>query len=315
MNDAKPLDGKVAIVTGAAGGVGRATVELLTRRGASVVAEDVDANVAQLEAPNVAAVSGDVRKAETARKAVETALSRFGRLDILVNNAAVIITKDILSTGEDEWNDLMAVNVTGVFHHCRAVLPEMIRQKSGSIVSVSSISGLVGLPLQAAYCASKGAIVQLTRQLAVDYAEHGVRVNSVAPGSIDTPFLTRYLDSQPDPVAAERAIKAAHPIGRIGSPQEIAEAIASSPPTPRPSSPARSCRQTAATWRDDCGQPVRLVLRSRRHGLDRRKGRLDADQPRRSRLRTILRQRLTQTSAFRCRAGCPPALGNGADGA
>ncbi|WP_442579871.1 SDR family NAD(P)-dependent oxidoreductase [Mesorhizobium sp. ASY16-5R] len=226
MNQAKPLDGKVAIVTGAAGGVGRATVELLTRRGASVVAEDVDANVANLEAPNVAAVAGDVRKAGTARKAVEVALARFGRLDILVNNAAVIITKDILSTEEDEWNDLMAVNVTGVFHHCRAVLPEMIKQKSGSIVSVSSISGLVGLPLQAAYCASKGAIVQLTRQLAVDYAEHGVRVNSVAPGSVDTPFLTRYLDSQPDPVAAERAIKAAHPMGRIGSPQEIAEVIA-----------------------------------------------------------------------------------------
>jgi NAD(P)-dependent dehydrogenase (short-subunit alcohol dehydrogenase family) len=226
MNQAKPLDGKVAIVTGAAGGVGRATVELLTRRGASVVAEDVDANVANLEAPNVAAVAGDVRKAGTARKAVEVALARFGRLDILVNNAAVIITKDILSTEEDEWNDLMAVNVTGVFHHCRAVLPEMMKQKSGSIVSVSSISGLVGLPLQAAYCASKGAIVQLTRQLAVDYAEHGVRVNSVAPGSVDTPFLTRYLDSQPDPVAAERAIKAAHPMGRIGSPQEIAEVIA-----------------------------------------------------------------------------------------
>jgi dihydroanticapsin dehydrogenase len=226
MSEDRPLDGKVAIVTGAAGGVGRATVELLTRRGASVVAEDVDANVARLEAPNVATVAGDVRKAGTARQAVETALSRFGRLDILVNNAAVIITKDILSTEEDEWNDLMAVNVTGVFHHCRAVLPEMIAQKRGSIVSVSSISGLVGLPLQAAYCASKGAIVQLTRQLAVDYAEHGVRVNSVAPGSIDTPFLTRYLDSQPDPVAAERAIKAAHPVGRIGSPGEIAEAIA-----------------------------------------------------------------------------------------
>ncbi len=220
------LTAGVAIVTGAAGGVGRATVDLLTRRGASVVAEDVDAAVAGLEGPQVATVAGDVRRAETARKSVETALSRFGRLDILVNNAAVIITKDILSTEEDEWNDLMAVNVTGVFHHCRAVLPHMIAQKRGSIVNVGSISGLVGLPLQAAYCASKGAIVQLTRQLAVDYAASGVRVNSVAPGSIDTPFLARYLESQPDPAAAEREIKAAHPMGRWSRTEEIAEPIA-----------------------------------------------------------------------------------------
>ena len=181
MNQAEALAGKVAIVTGASGGIGRATVDVLLRRGASVVAEDVSAHVADLEGPKVATLTGDVRVAATARQAVDLALSRFGRVDVLVNNAAIIVTKDILSTEEDEWNDVMAVNVTGVYHHCRAVLPSMIAQKSGSIVSVSSISGLVGLPYQAVYCASTGAIVQLTRQLAVDYAQHGIRVNSVAP--------------------------------------------------------------------------------------------------------------------------------------
>jgi len=226
MSDAAPLAGKVAIVTGAAGGIGRATVGLLTGRGARVVAEDVDARVDGMASDAVATLQGDVRKADTARRAVELALSRFGRLDILVNNAATIVTKDILSTDEDEWNDVMAVNVTGVFHHCKAALAHMVGQRSGAIVSVSSISGLVGLPFQAVYCASKGAIVQLTRQLAIDYAPHGVRVNSVAPGSIDTPFLQRYLDDQPDPAAAERDIKAAHPLGRIGTPSDIAEAIA-----------------------------------------------------------------------------------------
>ena len=225
MHQAEALAGKVAIVTGASGGIGRATVELLLRRGASVVAEDVSVHVADLEGPKVATLTGDVRVAATAKQAVDLALSRFGRVDVLVNNAAIIVTKDILSTEEDEWNDVMAVNVTGVYHHCRAVLPSMIAQKSGSIVSVSSISGLVGLPYQAVYCASKGAIVQLTRQLAVDYAQHGIRVNSVAPGSIDTPFLQRYLDDQPDPAVAEREIKAAHPLGRIGTPAEMAEAI------------------------------------------------------------------------------------------
>jgi NAD(P)-dependent dehydrogenase (short-subunit alcohol dehydrogenase family) len=226
MSEAKPLDGKVALVTGAAGGIGRATVDLLTRRGARVVAEDIHEGVATMAGDAVATLQGDVRRADTAARAVDLALTRFGRLDILVNNAATIVTKDILSTEEEEWNDVMAVNVTGVFHHCKAALKHMVGQRSGAIVSVSSISGLVGLPFQAVYCASKGAIVQLTRQLAIDYAPYGIRVNSVAPGSIDTPFLQRYLDDQPDPAAAEEAIKAAHPIGRIGTPADIAEAIA-----------------------------------------------------------------------------------------
>ena len=219
------LRGRVAIVTGAAGGVGRATVELLLEMGARVVAEDLAPAVGELE-PRAVTVTGDVRSAQTAETAAREALQRFGRVDVLVNNAAVILSKDIVETSEAEWDEVMAVNVKGTFHHCRAVLPPMLRQGQGAIVNVTSISGVVGLPKQAAYCASKGALVQMTRQLAVEYAPHGIRVNAVAPGAVDTPFLSRHLDAQPDRAAAEAAVNAAHPLGRYASPAEIARTIA-----------------------------------------------------------------------------------------
>ena len=222
------LRDRVAIVTGAAGGLGRATVELLHAHGASVVAEDVDPGVDRLGAlgDRVSIVRGDVRERATADAAVARALEAFGSLDILVNNAAVILSKDILETSDAEWDDVMAVNVKGAFHHMRAALPQMLEQGRGSIVNVTSISGVVGLPKQAAYCASKGALVQMTRQLAIEYADRGIRVNSVAPGAVDTPFLARHLDAQPDRAAAEADIRAAHPLGRYAAPAEIAEAIA-----------------------------------------------------------------------------------------
>lgn len=222
------LDRSVTIVTGAAGGIGRTCVRLFVEHGGFVVAEDLDPSVTSLEqeSDRIAAVVGDVRESSTASGAVALALKRFGKLDALVNNAAVIVSKDILDTSEDEWNALMAINVTGVFHHCRAVLPTFIAQKRGSIVNVTSISGLVGLPRQAAYCASKGAVLQLTRQLAVEYADRGVRVNAVAPGAVDTPFLARHIEAQKDADAERAAIRAAHPVGRYASPSEIAGTIA-----------------------------------------------------------------------------------------
>jgi len=221
------LDGLVAIVTGAAGGVGRVTVGLFVERGACVVAEDIDPKVSDLEewSDRVAALVGDVRDRGTAEAAVTLAFDRLKGLHVLVNNAAVILSKDLLDTSEEEWNEVMGVNVTGVFHHCRAALPTFIAQRNGSIVNVTSISGMVGLPQQAAYCASKGAVVQMTRQLAVEFADRGIRVNSVAPGAIDTPFLARHLQAQEDPAAAERAVNAAHPLGRYAAPSEIAETI------------------------------------------------------------------------------------------
>lgn len=223
----KGLEGKVAIVTGAAGGVGQATVRLLAERGAAVVAEDVAPEVERLASwsPQIAPIVGDVKKAESAEAAVRLALSRFGGVDILINNAAIILSKDILATTESEWDETMAVNVKGAFHHCRAALPHFLARSGGSIINVASISGVVGLPQQAAYCASKGALVQMTRQLAIEYADHSIRVNAVAPGAIDTPFLARHLAAQADPKAAEQAVNAAHPLGRYATPREIASII------------------------------------------------------------------------------------------
>jgi NAD(P)-dependent dehydrogenase (short-subunit alcohol dehydrogenase family) len=221
------LDGRVAVVTGAASGVGKATSELLRRRGARVVAVDVSPKVHELARGDdgIVAVEGDAATASTAEAAVTTALGRWQRVDILVNNAATILWKSIVDTTDEEWDRLLAVNVRSAFVHCRAVIPRMIEQGGGAIVSTASISGLVGLPGQAAYCTSKGALVQLTRQLAVEYGPHAIRVNAVAPGAIDTPFLRAFVDDQPDPAALEAAIAASHPLGRWSQPEEIAQTI------------------------------------------------------------------------------------------
>ena len=216
--------GRVAIVTGAAGSLGRAVTEQLVGRGASVVAVDVEAGVGGLESDAVAALAGDVSVAETAERAVALARERFGGLDVLVCNAGLIVWKPVVETTEEDWDRVQAVNVKGTFLFCRAAIPAMRDRGGGTIVSTASISGLVGLPSQSAYSASKGAIVQLTRQLAVECAPE-IRVNAVAPGAIDTPFLHRLVDATDDPAGLTAAIAADHPLGRIAGADEIARTI------------------------------------------------------------------------------------------
>ena len=186
------LSGSVAIVTGAAGGVGREVVRLLLAAGASVVAEDLDPAVTELETPDderVATVVGDVADSATARAAVETALERFGRLDILVNNAARFLTKPVLDTTDDEWDAVMRTNVRGVFVHCREALPRLADDSGGVIVNVASISGVVGLADQVAYSRARARSSSSHASSRSNGRARGVRVNAVAPGAIDTPFL------------------------------------------------------------------------------------------------------------------------------
>lgn len=221
---------RVALVTGAAGGVGRALVELLLARGYAVVATDVAADVETVGAgvaggSAVVPLVADVASSAAAENAVAEAERRFGRLDLLVNNAARFLRKPIEHSTDEDFERLFATNVRGAFVHSRAAVGALTRT-GGVIVNVTSISGLVGLPGQALYGMTKGALVQLTRQLAVELAPRGVRVNAVAPGAIDTEFMAEARRGDPDPAATAAEVASRHPLGRISTPAEVAEAVA-----------------------------------------------------------------------------------------
>ena len=227
------FEGQVAIVTGAAGGVGREVVRLLHEAGASVVAEDLSPAVTALETGDgrIVALQGDVAEAATAEEAVRVARERFGRLDVLVNNAARFLMKPMLETTDDEWDELMRVNVRGFFVHARAALPALAERDASAIVNMASISGLVGLPLQTAYCSTKGAIVQLTRQLAVEFAPQGVRVNGILIGLVESGQWRRRFEAREQTELdwtawSSQLAKSKHiPLGRLGLPIEAARAI------------------------------------------------------------------------------------------
>ncbi|MDH5333583.1 MAG: 3-oxoacyl-ACP reductase FabG [Thermoleophilia bacterium] len=221
------LAGRVAVVTGAARGIGRGIAEALAAEGASMVVADVDAEGAERVAEALAGagvqalgVPVDVGVEVDARRLAETTLDAFGRVDVLVNNAGVASSSPLIETTLDEWNRVLAVDLTGVFLCSRAVAPTMIAQGSGVIVNVGSQLGLRGAPNLAAYCAAKAGVHGLTKALARELAPHGIRVNAVAPGPVDTEIL---VDVDAETMAG---ILAQIPLGRVAQVEEIAPIVA-----------------------------------------------------------------------------------------
>lgn len=223
------LKDKVAIITGSAAGIGEAAAELFIREGARVLLADrngegVEAVAAKL-GPNASALAVDVSRSADVKGMVDTAVERYGRLDILANNAGYGIPGSVVDTEEDAWDALMAVNLKGVFLCSKYAIPVMAAQGGGTIVNTASNVAAMGIYDRAAYCASKGGVAALTKAMALDHADQNIRVNCVAPGVTWSTYFDKMVASHPDPEAFKSKLKARAPIHRWAQPVEIANAI------------------------------------------------------------------------------------------
>jgi NAD(P)-dependent dehydrogenase (short-subunit alcohol dehydrogenase family) len=225
------LQGKSCVVTGAAYGIGRATADLFAREGARLIVTDIQ------EAPLLAfrdelravgaevhAVVGDVSVVEDARAMIDAAVTHYGRIDALVANAGIIELGDLMESTVEIWDRMMAVDGRGMWLTCKFAVEEMVKTGGGSIVCLSSISGLEGQKRQSTYGPAKFVATGITKHLAVEWADRGIRVNAVAPGTIRTERVKR-LPDEPGGVEYLQAIEKMHPMGRIGEPSEVAQAI------------------------------------------------------------------------------------------
>lgn len=225
------LEGKSCVVTGAAFGIGRATAVRFAEEGARLVLTDIQegpllALVEELRGggAEVEAVVGDVSIVEDAQRMIQTAADRYGRLDVLVANAGIIPLGDILESSAADWDQVMAIDGRGMWLTCKYAIQAMLESGGGAIVCLSSISGLAGQKRQSTYGPAKFVASGITRHLAIEWADRGIRVNAVAPGTIRTERVMQ-LPNEPGGVEYLAAIEQAHPMGRIGDPSEVAAAI------------------------------------------------------------------------------------------
>lgn len=223
------LQNKVALVTGAARGIGRGVALRFAEEGASVGILDLNEAGCQQVVDDIQAAGGqavalpaDLRVEYQVQAAVERLTTTFGPCTVLVNNAAIMPTGRLHETSPDAVDHCLAVNLKGTYLVCRAVIPLMLEAGGGSIIHMASVTGLLGLPGLPIYSATKGALIALARAMSTDYARDGIRVNSVSPGTIDSPMLHDFLAAQSDPEALRRAFDEMHPIGRVGRIAEVA---------------------------------------------------------------------------------------------
>lgn len=225
------LDGKVAIVTGGAMGIGKSTAKLMAAEGAKVVIADINREQGEQTAHEIASagvvefIQTDVSKSDDIENVVQKTVSHFGKLDILFNNAGVAIGGSVVEMSEEDWNRVININLSSVYRGCKYAIPEMMKNGQGSIVNTSSVQALTGFRSWAGYAATKGGIIALTQQVALEYAPYHIRVNAIAPGTINTPMNTKIFDSIDDPQALINEWNNMHPLGRFGQPDEVGNAV------------------------------------------------------------------------------------------
>jgi NAD(P)-dependent dehydrogenase (short-subunit alcohol dehydrogenase family) len=224
------LAGKVAFITGGGTGIGRACATLFAREGAQLALvgrrrEPLEAVASEITSAGGSALPypADVVQAQEVESAIQATIQRFGGLDVVVNNAGMLLAATAEQTSQEDWNRILAVNLTAVFLVSRTALPAMRKRGGGSIVNIGSVLGLVGMRQRAAYTAAKGGVTMLTKAMALDHAAEGIRVNCICPAIVETELVRQVLEATPDPEATRRSRIAQIPLGRLGQPEDVAQ--------------------------------------------------------------------------------------------